>query len=100
VAKKPAKSKDGSTLRNSQGRRDDTGIDNDELSQSDIRTGTGSETGTQSEGDPDSQALLEQWRGGKEIIVIILYISFYISNNLKNLYYSFSGIHEVKTREV
>ena len=38
-----------------QGRRDDTGIDSEELSQSDVRTGTGTETGTQSEGEPDSQ---------------------------------------------
>ena len=51
-AKKAAKkSKDGTSLRSRQGRRDDTGIDTEELSQSDIscRTGTGSETGTQSE---------------------------------------------------
>ena len=48
-----SKSKD-SSLRN-RGRRDDTGIDSDELSQSDVRTGTGSGTGTQSEVESDSQ---------------------------------------------
>ena len=49
-AKKAAKKfKDGTSLRNRQGRRDDTGIDTEEISQSDVRTGTGSETGTQSE---------------------------------------------------
>ena len=57
-AKKLAKSKDGSGLRNRKGRRDDTGIESEELSQSDVRTGTGSETVTQSEGEPDSQAEL------------------------------------------
>ena len=51
-----SKSKD-SSLRN-RGRRDDTGIDSDELSQSDVRTGTGSGTGTQSEGEFDSQVEL------------------------------------------
>jgi hypothetical protein len=36
AAKKAAKSKDGSSLRNRQGRRDDTGIDSEEMSQSDV----------------------------------------------------------------
>ena len=54
------KLKDSSSLRNRRGRRDDTGIDSEEQSQSDVRTGTGSgtETGTQSEGEPDSQVEL------------------------------------------
>ena len=67
-AKKTAKSKAGSGLRNRQGRRDDTGIDSEELSQSDVRTGTGTgtETGTQSEGEPDSQAELSSGEEAKK----------------------------------
>ena len=70
-AKKTAlssKSKDGSGLRNRQGRKDDTGIDSEEMSQSDIRTGTGSgtETGTQSEGEPDLQAELSSGEEAKK----------------------------------
>ena len=67
-AKKLAKSKDGSGLRNRKGRRDDTGIDSEELSQSDVRTGTGtgSETVTQSEGEPDSQAELSNVEEAKK----------------------------------
>ena len=59
-AKKLAKSKDGSGLRNRKGRRDDTGIDSEELSQSNVRTGTGtgSETVILLEGESDSQAEL------------------------------------------
>ena len=53
-------------MRNRQGRRDDTGINTEELSQSDVRSGTGAgtETGTQSEGEPDSQVELSS---GEEI---------------------------------
>jgi hypothetical protein len=51
-------------LRNRQGKRDDTGIDSEELSQSDIRTG--SETGTQSEGEPDSQVELSSGEEAKK----------------------------------
>ena len=65
-AKKLAKSKDGSGLRNRKGRRDDTGIESEELSQSDVRTGTGSETVTQSEGEPDSQAELSNVEEAKK----------------------------------
>lgn len=43
----------GSSMRK-RNRRDDTGIESDEMSQSDVRTGTGSGTGTQSEGEFDS----------------------------------------------
>ena len=68
AAKKTGKSKDGSSLRNRQGRRDDTGIDSEELSQSDVRTGTGtgSDTWTQSEGEPDSQAELSSGEEAKK----------------------------------
>ena len=53
-------------MRNRKGRRDDTGIDSEELSQSDVRTGTGSETVTQSEGEPDSQAELSNVEEAKK----------------------------------
>ena len=64
-AKKAAKkSKDGTSLRSRQGRRGDTGIDSEELSQSDVRTGI--ETGIQSEGEPDSQIKLSSGEETKE----------------------------------
>jgi hypothetical protein len=46
-------------------RRRDTGIDSEELSQSNVRIGTGSETGTQSEEEPDSQSSGEEAKNDK-----------------------------------
>ena len=66
------KSKKGSGLKNRRGRslraQDDTGIDSEELSQSDVRAGIGtrSETGTQSEGEADSQAELSSGEEAKK----------------------------------
>ena len=56
-----ASSKDGSrkeTALRKRNRRDDTGIDSEDMSQSDVRTGTGSGTGTQSEAETESQVEL------------------------------------------
>ena len=67
-------------MRSRQGRRADTGIDSEELSQSDIRTGTrtGTETGTQSEGELDSQVELSNGEETKkDNSYYALYVLFY-----------------------
>ena len=99
-AKKAAKkSKDGTTLRNRQGRRDDTGIDSEELSQSDVRTGTGtgSETGTQSEGEPDSQVELSS---GEETKKRQMTLHSFLLAAISKIFIIIHGIYEMNSSDI
>ena len=66
-AKKASSEEQKDTVLRKRNKQDDTGIDSEEWSQSDVRTGTESGTVTQSEGDSDSQVELSNVKETKKM---------------------------------